>query len=543
MNWLFRPGTLVVLSLALALMAGAALFWPFNGAAANHAVVRPVPTGDQEIAWLNPATSAVTWERFVAAVKRLEKDRPDLGLIVHADANPFPTQTADIPELAISIRSNRQRLWFRWYKLTGDLGHRQWVQAFARRQPAPLAIIGGGSSDRASNLATELSRQQDQFANPPLFLITTASLEQELMAIYPHRTFRFCFTNRQMAEAVTDFLWSQDDLRPDTEPVYLARWEDDPYSGDLSDEFRRVLGPEGKFNQKLQQVQAVREFARHWSWGAGRAGGADTLGLNLEDLLPAHVQPPGPFWTMRIPYSVGSFNRPNQWEEGAAEKLMNEIDQHPEQQRPLLILPSSPLPARRFLRAMMTLAPVEARRFVVATGDAIDFNTVYRDRNIAWPVQDLPVPLIFFCQRNPVDPVAFQPDGSKETTQPPDPSGTNSTGTQDLLLYRDLVETVVEAAFAADGLRQTPEEISQQFREAQLKDRRRRFTTRGNQRSGKGEFVVCLRPVRIGTRVLPQAHLQVWNRSDDPERGRQWVRVPVAGRMELVVDYVPGAGE
>ncbi len=552
-RWFFRPGSLVVASVVLTLAAGAVLFWPLAAGPANRAVARPVPKGDQEVAWLNPATNAVSWERFVAAVQRLKTDRPELHLHVFADAAAFPTQTADVPELAISVGDSGPRLWFRWYKLTGDLGPRQWVQAFAQRRPTPLAIIGGGSSDRARDLATVLSEEQHRFASPPLFLISMASLEQDLMAIYPGRSFRFCFTNHQIAEAVSDFLWSQEDLRPDSAPVYLVRWEDDPYSGDLANEFRRALGPEdpptgvdrpaGVFYHRLQGVGAARQFARSWAWWGGRAGsGGDPVGINLGELLPDRLNPPGPFWSSTIPYSVGSFNQPNHWEEGAAEKLMNELDQHPDQQRPLLVLPAAPQPARRFLRALLTMSPLEARRFVVATGDAVDFNTIYRDRNTGWPIQNLPVPLVFFCQRNPVDPSAFQPDPPGGDTRPPDPSGPTSTGTQDLLLYRDLTGTLVEAAFVDGKLLDSPDAVSAQFGAMKLKDGRGRFTRRGNQHSGTGEFVVCLRPVHVGDRFLPQAKLQVWNRSDEDGKGRKWVRVPVAGHAELLVDYVPGTG-
>ncbi len=555
-RWLFRPSLLVVVSVVLTLAAGAVLFWPLVAGPANRAVARPVPAGDQEIAWLNPATNAVAWERFVAAVQRLKTDRPELNLQVFVDAAAFPAQTADVPELSVSAGPGGRRLWIRWYKLTADLGHRQWVQALAQRRPTPLAIIGGGSSDRAQDLATVLNEDQQQFPSPPLFLISTASLEENLMSLYAGRTYRFCFTNRQIAEAVSDFLWQQDDLRPDSAPVYMVRWEDDPYSGDLANEFRRSMGPDAPprpvgppnassgdtFYRRLQGADAVRRFARHWAWWGGRAGAGSLIDANLAELLPDRVNPPGPFWSSTVPYSVGSFNQPNHWEEGAAEKLMNALDQHPEQQRPLLVLPAAPQPARRFLRALLTMSPLDARRFVVATGDAVDFNTIYRDRNTSWPIQNLPVPLVFFCQRNPVDPSAFRPDPPGGDTQPPDPSGPTSTGTQDLLLYRDLMATVVEAAFVDGNLLDSPDALGERFRAMKLKDGRSRFTRRGNQHGGTGEFVVCLRPVRVGDRFLPQARLQVWNRSDTDGPGRKWVRVPVAGRAELLVDYVPGTG-
>src|SRR5205085_3296861 len=96
--------------------------------------------------------------------------------------------------------------------------------------------------------------------------------ETPLMDVYPGRSFRFCFTNRQMAEAVVDFLWSQPDLRPhgDPRPALAAvpqaaadpwgaaaqaaaqavecapeaaalEWDDDPYSIDLSNQFQQAF--------------------------------------------------------------------------------------------------------------------------------------------------------------------------------------------------------------------------------------------------------------------------------------------------------------
>jgi hypothetical protein len=208
-----------------------------------------------------------------------------------------------------------------------------------------------------------------------------------------------------------------------------------------------------------------------------------------------------------------------------------------------VVLPAAPQPARRFLRALLRIAPQDARRFVVATGDALDFNTIYRDRKLNWPILDLPVPVVFFCHRNPVDPLAFQPETGGEDNSPPDPAGKTSTGTQDLLVYRDIVETVMEAAYSSTALRKNADELCQQLKSASLKDGRRRFTATGNQHSGSGEFVVCLRPVRSGDRTQPEARLQVWNRADFPQAGRKWARIPVAGKPELVVDYLTVKGE
>src|SRR5438874_3661675 len=118
MNWLFRPSVLVPAWVALTLGALVLLLGPtWKGLPANRALPQPVPAGDQEVVWLNAATSAVNWERFVAGIRLLQDD-PELGLQVTDDGDAFPSQTTAVPELAVTVRGARGRLWFRWYKLT-----------------------------------------------------------------------------------------------------------------------------------------------------------------------------------------------------------------------------------------------------------------------------------------------------------------------------------------------------------------------------------------------------------------------------------------
>src|SRR5258708_7868586 len=81
----------------------------------TQAIPRRVPEGDQEIVWLNAATNAVAWERFIAAIRRLQEN-PDFGLEIVDDRDAFPTHTTVVPEIAVTWKGNRSRLWFRWYK-------------------------------------------------------------------------------------------------------------------------------------------------------------------------------------------------------------------------------------------------------------------------------------------------------------------------------------------------------------------------------------------------------------------------------------------
>jgi hypothetical protein len=353
-----------------------------------------------------------------------------------------------------------------------------WVSRLATRSRPPLAIVGGDNSNRAEAIARALATHCGSLSAPPRFLITTATADQvrqqDLMAIYRDRTFRFCFTNRQMANAIADFLWSRKDLNllPDSGPVYLLGWQDNSYSLDLSERFRASL-----------------------------------------PILPlAPVQDTGPnkeqFWYRTIAHSIGTFGRPSPEETAVAEGLLNELERRPGQRQALLVLPANSWPARRFLHALARAAPTEISRFVVMNGDAIDFNTVYRDGNVTWPIQNLPFQLVFFCHRNPVDRKAGFRAASGDSVLTQDLSATTSadTSTYDLLLYADIVKAITEAAFRDGRLLADVQGFDKNLRSS-------RFDGKGDRLDGTGEHVVYLQPERAGNRVLPEARLRVFGRT------------------------------
>jgi hypothetical protein len=560
-RWLFRPSVLV--AAAAAAVVGAFLFTWASGSLLGPAgptppAPLPVAAGDGEIVWLYAATNAAAWERFVAALarvaKRLGRDLP--GVKLQADpTEAFPEQTFTTPQVALAFPDGR-RLVFRWYKLTSDWKVRTWVEALLRRQPPPLAIIGGNNSDVGRDIAVQLAQATARVpeSRRPLLLLTQATADSvlpdsadaarrlwggsgaeeaaglPLQQLYPGRTFRFCFSNNQMAAAVTHFLWRRDDLRPDGDPVYTVQWIDDSYSRDLIEGFWRAL-------QDLVAESGVRQ----WAW----AGTAVLRGL------PAGLGGPVPFdragphgsglqlaippcW-QRVDSSVGPFDRPNRFEAKCAHDLIDlllnpEGPPRPAQQRPLLILTGQSGPCRRFLRGLERYSPQPARRFVVATGDGIAFNTVYRDRRVTWPIQDLPFPLVFFCHRNPVDREAgFAPA-----------AGTATTGTEDVLLYEDILAALAQSAA-------TPLADAGQLRD-RLRGIRldaeghptlggrgtRLFDGDGGRRSGTGEHVVCLRPkvveAHLGdgeavAQVLPQATIEVWAWRRTRGVGHSWQAV------------------
>ena len=320
---------------------------------------------------------------------------------------------------------------------------------------------------------------------PPL-LITTATAdtvftsaqeEKPLLGLYPGHSFRCCFSSRQMAEATLDFVFSQPDLRPTHGPAFLAFWEDDPYSRDLMDQCRALL----------------------WQWQSEPA--ASPLRRRGE---PADVT----FVQMPIRHSVGPVTEPNPPEAIAVQKLVEEMTQAAAARRALLLLPGEVKPVRRVLRALVQAAPGLAPRLVVATGDAVDFNTVFRDRHLTWPLQSLPCDLVLFCHRNPV----LADAGFAAQTGRGGDLEAGSSGTHDLLLYADVGAMLVEAAFHEQRLLSSPEAVLARLKASKNETGKPRFNARGERPGGEGEYLVLLRPLREGDLVLPKAAMIVSQR-------------------------------
>jgi len=455
--------------------------------------VLPVPDGDREIAWFHTSTNGASWEHFVAGIHHACRDNSN---VVVDDSQAFLERTTATPEVVISWNGNPGKLRFRWYKQSNETGARQWIDALANRDPPPLAIIGGGTSDRAVELAQALEARKEWKGKPPLMLLTTATANvidneagiesRQLMQIYPERSFRFCFTNEQMARAVVDFIWSTRDLRPRGGPaapgeqapdplIFPVQWDDDPYSVNLSEEFRRAI--------------------------TAKTGGRSKV----------------PFIS-HFPHSVGPVDRVNKAEADYAALIVDEIPLAPEQQT-LLIVPSATTPARRFLRALTGDSPLIGRHLVVINGDAISINDVYRDGSLIWNVHDVPLPLVFFAHQNPV--------GWDEDLPPP-------AGTDEVLLFGKMAEVLVGAVHEpTDGARQPNFHFVSDADD--LRDRLRRqlivpFDEDGNRKDGE-EYVVCVRPdITESGRVSPRASLEVWRR---PLFGKGWEKVETHGPLQV----------
>ncbi len=504
----------------------------------------PVPPGDQEIAWFHTATNTFTWDRFVAGVHHAARQQPRL---VVDDSRAFLDQTTGVPEVAISLQGGSQTLHIRWYKQTAEVKVADWITALARRDPPPIAIVGGGSSDRALELARDLARQKDWRGPPPLLLITTATANTvyvggdndsedrvNLMGVYPGRTFRFCFTNRQMARAVLSFVAQQPELRPHGQPfaslasiaaasdgnvfsalacaatqsefppeVFALEWKDDPYSIDLSEQFR------GQFYDVPADSEA---------------------GSNLQVSLDRTVRPQ----SLPIPSSVGGYLRPNRGEALALSLLLSDSPPFPLRslpndplQRSLLILPAVPQPCARILAGLTGANPDLGHRLVAVSGDSISFNHVYRDGALVWNIRLVPVPLVFFAHQNPV---AWDDDASPSSKKdirfglhPPD-------GTDDVLHFADVVRILADAAFDLKPSLTSKDELLSSSDE--LKTRLQRleppfFDEIGNRRGGEGEYVLYLRPQTSGGML--SATLEIWGH----KRGFGWVPI----HQPLKVNY------
>lgn len=500
--------------------------------------VKEVPAGQQEIAWLMPATSGTNWERFVAAVIHLREQWPKT--FPHAPrlrarlANAFPEQTAEVPELALYMEGKEsQKLLIRWYKFSSNYDMKNWLDKLARRSTPPLAIIGGDTSDRALETAIALEEMRKSWLGPaPLFLLTTATADRyfpdaireenltgdafpKLIDVYRGRTFRFSFTNTRMANAVIDFVrthptvWSHEErdwsvLAAATLAsnnawgvvanlaskrlfnsvfLYTLAWSDDRYSLDLADRFRHVFANRyyGK-DEHLRKINCDRDS---------------------------------------IPYGVGDYFQPNPREADAAGLFLTRNRQFSNQNQ-LLVLPTGTQRARRFLRTLCRMAPREMDNVVVISGDSIVFNHVFRDRDLAWNILDMPVPLVFFSHRNPVDHEA----GFCEQMKSKDVAC--HSGTQDVLLFSDLISAITQALLQDGRLLGNADEFEIRLRATLWRDGRVEnpnfvkssggeplFDDDGDRRDGTGEHVVWLKPLIASGRTMMQAIISVWHMEDD----------------------------
>jgi hypothetical protein len=521
---LFRYVLLLALVAILGVAVQQTLAWLGVWGNPNDSQVKALSDGDQEIALIEPATSSDDWGRLVTSLQLLEADWPRINpnlpaLRVSLDG-AFPLLTAEVPEIVFSLADGSgPRLRLRWYKISGEHNAEAWVRKLRERGRPPLAVIGGGTSDRAVRLARRL---QDYYPDPdepsPVLLITTATAEKTkrntpLIEAYPKRSFRFSFTNRKMVTSLLTFIkdrkfepddkqWAENlwvprsgDASP-TDPakigtMHAVTWEDERYSQDLNDLFQA-------------------EFTKSHR-------GAEFI------------------WEPTIRHSVGGFFHPSPQEQATVGAFLSSRVTP----NSFLVLPTQMVRMRRFLINLWQRNPRDARNLVILNGDAISFHSIYRDRDVVWNILDLPYSLVFFSHRNPIDHAAgFAWADAKRAPGDNGPKSTTS-GTHDILLYRDLFESILYAAYDQGTLLNDPLKVRQRLQATcwhhppkGAEDRPRVcnslvhkfdpmppsfFDAAGDRQSHTGEHLVWLKPDFTGDNVNLSSTISVW--SMQPQAG------------------------
>jgi hypothetical protein len=550
--------------------------------APGEASVKRVPQGHQEVAFLIPATGGETWERLVAALDALKRDwseRHPRGpqLLVRKD-NAFVELTADVAQLALWLEGRAdQKLWIRWYKLTSENTAERWVEKLAQRHPPPLAVIGGDISDRALALALTMEAHRGKWqGRDPLLVMTTATADRysltpspnedhtgehlpKLINVYRGRSFRFSFTNKHMARVVLEFIRDHPEVWPANDRhavaaaactaaaadgwaglnllaaselseryvLHTLAWRDDRYSLDLAARTRKVF--------------------------------PEVFRLVTDD-------------PNEVAYSAGDYYNPNP-REALVVRLFLSNNRDLQAGRHLLALPTNAQRAQRVMRTLVRRDPVQARNLVMVTGDSISFNSIYRDRNVSWSILDMPVSLVLFAHRNPINAaVGFRAGGAGEAELAAQAAlrvveavgfraggaveaEPHSTATDDLLLHRDILEALVQAAYSDRELLADADALNDRLHGALWKRGQVEmpgfagappdgngagvplFDADGNRSPRTGEHVVWLRPGENPA----QATITVWRRRPEgaPE-GDGWV--PAGGKLQVSYDTASAQG-
>ncbi len=224
-TWLIVAGGLILLGVMIyALSLGSGGLSPGGGGLAA------------EVAVYFPDTNS--WRNF----------RIGVGACVEKGLIEVSEQGTD----SVLVRSRRsgRLVRFTW---DGSLGLRETRASLARRlesEAPPVAVVGSTNSALTVGLARELAGHETTAAEPgPVLLVPAASAilvepsEGEtdaaartapipLLDVFPHRTFRFCLNNAQLAELAVGLLAEWRHERP-TEVVLIADGFD-PFSEDLA---------------------------------------------------------------------------------------------------------------------------------------------------------------------------------------------------------------------------------------------------------------------------------------------------------------------
>jgi hypothetical protein len=372
-------------------------------------------------------------------------------------------------------------------------------------------------------------------------LLSTATSEKTkhdnlVINIYRGRTFRFSFTNHKMVDALFGFVekrhfpaehreWAQNLwVSKAPEPTTLAQsiagmaCRGDPWCA-----WSMLAG--------YPYLQPYMMYAVPWQ--------DERYSQDMAELFEAEFKqrfPVGEF-SLESPilYSLGGFFHAAPQEQAVVGAFLARTT--PIKPHSLLVLPTGTVRMRRFLLNLRQRSPADARNLVVLNGDAISFTSVYRDREVVWNVLDLPYSLVFFSHRNPIDHTAgftWTKDDRAAQSIPPQ----TTTGTQDVLLYRDVFEAFLYAASNEGRVLDNPLEVRARLKETRWHQSDREpsrarvsnklvhslealpfFDADGNRAINTGEHVVWLKPNFTDDRVDLESKISVWARRPDGNGG------------------------
>jgi hypothetical protein len=537
---LFRWGLIV----AGLIIVGAALYqtmlWLGIWGNPHEAQVLPLDHDDQEIALIEPATNSDDWGRIVTAVKLLERDWPIINprsppLRITLD-EAFPRLTAAVPEIVLSLGTTSGQLRLRWYKISGEHDAASWIAKLRARPRPPLAVIGGGSSERGVRLAVALKKSfaADPGSAAPVLLLTTATAEKTshgkpLIRLYQGRTFRFSFTNQKMVEALLQFVQRR---RHDKNEEWAQNlWVHKPADPQMLTNAVASMASAGEVWYALGILRALPHLQPYTMHAV--AWQDERYSQEMTDLFEQAFKNRYPlsefFPENTIRFGVGGFYEPSPEEQNAVGTFLGRLKVTPHS---FLVLPTQTVRMRRFLINLRERSPLDARNLVILNGDGIAFQSVYRDREVVWNLFNLPYSLVFFSHRNPIDHAAgftWKEDDRKDVAlQFPQQT---TTGTQDILLYRDIFEALVYAAHEQGALLGDAERLRDRLRAtrwrvpADAADSPRIanpesppagaqhipfFDADGNRNSRTGEHIVWVKPDFTEDRVDLTSKISVW---------------------------------
>lgn len=503
--------TLIVLLSVLLVYGGGTLLFQ-----ADALDVPELKSHEFEIAWLQSASASSSWERLISC-GRLFAGHPDpwvRELQIQIGDKSFPRQSASVPSFELFHPQSPYRVIVRWYKITSEVNEDAWVQRILKRKKIPSVVVGGATTDEALALSRSLAEHTGAIDEPrrPILALTTASAnllpssprgllipatpdEVSLLDIYPRKTFRFGFDNQAISDGLIRVLWSVHGLKPQPEALKFVVWEDDAYARDFVGAFWQGLVRKSAMEQVGVWLWAQSQYLQNLFPLPGFQGvfPLDLAGHKKNSFRLQMFPTP-----QIIDSSVGTRDALNRFEQNTLGYLLADLGPESRLKQGLLVLGGQAIPSRRFLRELHNYRPDLGKSLVVVAGDTFSLDMFYRDRQITWPVAELPFRVMFFSHADPVSTEAgFAPLGSSQALE--EPSRTGST--EDVVLNAQILESLLISLMHPDcspmGVAQSLAKVRWQDHGVSIQGGSLLFDASGNRNRGTGENFGILLP---GTR-------------------------------------------